>query len=173
LYVKEAPEGWNIEINPEVHTEQFKVSGLTVNSTENLYVEPSVSTPDIPEDKPEGLEYIRMEGVDGYIPAKVVKITIRVPEEEEAGKTFRVGVEAIANWFGQKGMVTFSQSRTFDYYITTISKEYSEEVLQPERSEKTVSEKGNLFGELPETYIVIGILILIVLLQLILYIRKR
>jgi len=171
LYLRDVPEGWNVRIEPEAGVKQFKVSGLTVNSTENLYVEPSTSVSDLPENIPEGVEYIKMEGVDGYIPAKVARIIISVPEDEEAGKTEKIGVEAIANWFGQKGMVTFSQSRTFEYFVTTISKEYSEEIVET-AEEKNISENIE-FLKFQQTYLVIGLLILIILIQLILYIRKR
>jgi hypothetical protein len=165
LYVTSAPPGWEIRIEPELKTRQFEVSGIIVNSTENLYIEPSKPVPEVPESVPEGVEYITMGGVEGYVPAKVARIIITVPEDEPLGKTYKISIEAIANWFGQAGTVTFSQARSFSYSITTVSHVYTEKLV--EKSEKVEE------SEIPWTYMVIGVLILICILQAVLYVRRK
>lgn len=166
IYVRDAPSDWDVKVEPETHLKQFNVSGFTVNSTENLYVDPSSSVPEKPDSAPEGVEYIKMEGVDGYVPAKVARIIVNPPEDTSLGKKFNVRIEAIANWFGQTGTVSFSQSRSFDYDVVTVTHQYNEEVVE---TKDPMEDKGAI----PWTYMIVGLLIIVIVLQAVLYLRKR
>lgn len=130
LFVSQAPEGWEIELEPELHNTTVDIAGITVNVTENLYVMPSTATDTIPADIPEGIEYISSSV--GYIGAKSVKIKIKVPEDEEIGKEFNITISASAEWLGQTGAVAIKQSRDFDYIVTTVAGEFYEEIIEPE-----------------------------------------
>lgn len=127
LDVGEAPEKWDINFEPALHKTKVKISGVLTTVEENLYVRPSETVEEIPEDIPEGIEYISSSV--GYIGAKPVKVKITVPKDEKFGE-YKVTINALANWLGQGGGVAFNQARSFEYTITVTSKEFTEEVLE-------------------------------------------
>lgn len=130
LAVSEAPEDWEIEIEPELHTTAVDVAGVLTEVTENLYAEPDEIVDKIPAEGREGFVYIPAPNVGGFIPAKQVKVKIKVPDDEELGKTFLVEIEATGEWLGQTGTVAFKQNRDFEYKITTISPVFYERILK-------------------------------------------
>lgn len=141
LSIAQAPEGWNVSIEPDVHDAQVVISGVPTTVKENLYVEPSSAVNEAPATIPEGIEYIQ-SGV-GNIGAKFVTIRVSVPKSEKLGTVGRIVVDAAANWLGQGGTVAISQSRSFDYTVTVASEEFSETIVKPQaEAEKAVSEGG-------------------------------
>lgn len=184
LFAQEVPDGWEVEFKPVRHIEMFNVSGVIVNSSENLFVSPTQPVPKRPESKEDGLKYIPMDNVDGLVPAKVVEVTINAPGDAPLGKEYKIKVEALANWFGQTGMVSFSQSRNFEYIVKTASNVYYEELAKKEVED-------DLEGDLPENmsmnsnpdyqsgqkitwnYIAICLLLMVVVIQFILMKRKK
>jgi hypothetical protein len=150
------------KIEPEVHVAQFEVAGQICNSTENLYVEPMgfVKKEGAPE-PPEGVVYIQapMRG-DSWIPAKVAKLTISVPEDAELG-SYSFKVSAVASWFPETGCVAeaaagamLQQARDFDFTI---------HVLYPgEFYERPVTPPAPPFWEqIPTEYIIFAVVIVI------------
>lgn len=133
LAATKAPKNWDISIRPALHTTTVEVSGVMVNVTENLYVEPSEAVDQIPTYVPEEIEYI--SSAVGYIPAKPVEITIFVPRGEKLGSSHNITVSASAEWLGQAGTVAIKQSRDFDYTVKVVAEEFFEKIL--ERISKT------------------------------------
>ncbi len=102
----------------------------------------------IPEDVPEGIEYISSSV--GYIGAKPVMIKIKVPEDEKIGKEFNITISASAEWLGQGGAVAITQARDFDYSITTVAEEFYEKIIEgevPDESSEAGEEEQTPAGE--------------------------
>ena len=118
LEVSEFPENWIITLTPEAHDADVDVSGILTTINENLYVEISEAVDEIPENVPEGIEYISSSV--GYIGADPVEIKIKVPESEKYG-TYDLRIDASAFWLGQEGTAEIQQSRSFDYKIDLVS----------------------------------------------------
>ncbi len=128
LIVSEAPGSWDVSFEPGAAVQTFEVSGQEVDSLENVFVEPTETVAERPDPAPEGMTYLKTGGIDGWIPAKVVKVKIRVPEDAGLGR-YRVRVDATANWFGTQGVVVSKQARSFDYDVQVALGEYSERLL--------------------------------------------
>lgn len=138
LTLVEIPKGWNVKIEPELHEVQVNISGTIVTSTENLYASPSQAIAEIPAIPVEGSEYIRMGGIEGYVPAKVAYLNITVPPGTPLGGSYRISVKAIGSWYGQTANVALSQERTFNFDVKTVTHSFSEEVVvQKEKTENT------------------------------------
>ncbi len=137
LSVGEAPENWEISFEPALHETTVEISGIPTTIEENLYVEVSEAVEEIPEDIPEGIEYISSSV--GYIGANPVEIKIKVPADEDFGK-YKITISALAEWLGQAGAVAFNQARSFDYDINVVSKEFTEEVIEKEEVEEEKEE---------------------------------
>ncbi|MCD6477759.1 MAG: hypothetical protein J7K87_02025 [Candidatus Aenigmarchaeota archaeon] len=162
LNVEEAPEGWGIEINPELHNVTLNVTGVIIHVEENLYTIPCSMDKDwcpTNDTTPrEGVEYLTASGVDGKVPAKYVTITVHAPSGTPLWKEYPLKITATANWYGEAGMVALSQQRDFDYTIKTVMKEYTEQIVE--------EKKGN-------NWICIGVLIGIVVITLIILLIKK
>ena len=124
LEISEYPENWIISLTPDAHDAEVDISGILTTINENLYVEPSSDVVDeIPENVPEGIEYISSSV--GYIGAKPVEIRIKVPENENYG-SYDLRIDASAFWLGQEGTAEIQQSRSFDYKINVVSEIFYE-----------------------------------------------
>lgn len=166
LSVSESPEDWDISFDPGLHTTTINISGIMTEVTENLYVEPSQATEEIPETVPEGIEYISSSV--GYIGAKSVEITISVPEGEVLGSTHDITVSASAEWLGQTGAVAIKQSRDFDFAVKVVPKEFREEIVATTIPEETTTTEQEgvpvgLTGYLIANYSLIGIIIILLI----------
>jgi hypothetical protein len=126
------PEGWEVEIEPPIHEQQVEVQGRVITVTENLYVEPSKPVPEKPEQVPEGMEYLVSGKVEGFIPAKVVKIKVKVPKDAELWKEYPINVRGTAFWLGEGGNVALNQQRNFAFTVKTIKREYTERIITEE-----------------------------------------
>jgi len=142
LSVGEAPDNWLISFEPVLHESTVIVSGVTITFNEHLYVEPSEAVDKVPEDVPEGIEYIST--AVGYVGAKALEIKIKVPVDEKLGTVGKIRIDASASWAGQVGAAAITQSRSFDYTVTVVSKEFTETVVEkaPEREEEVVVEES-------------------------------
>lgn len=169
LSIASAPQGWDIKIEPGLHLQQYNVSGILVNITENLFVEPREPLAEKPETAEEGIEYLTASGVSGYIPAKVVRITITSPKNAPLGKRYGIKINAIATWLGQSGAGIVSQERSFDYEILTQLSEFREEVVKGEKEEIKTGQ------EIKREYIFYGVivLLLVVIIILLYALRKK
>ncbi len=138
LSTAQAPEGWNVSIEPDVHDAQVVISGVPTTIKESLYVELSSAVNEVPATIPEGIEYIQSSV--GNIGAKFVTIKIKVPKSEKLGTVGRIVVDAAANWLGQGGTVAISQSRSFDYTVTVANEEFSEVIAKPQAEAEKATE---------------------------------
>ncbi len=154
LSLMDAPKGWNVKIEPETHQTQVNISGTIVTASENLYVPPSQPVKDVPSPVPEGMAYLTLGGVDGNVPAKVAYLNITAPADTPLGGTYTISVKAVGSWFGQAGTLAFSQERSFDFTVQTITHSFTEEEVQSTPQEKKDSNSNSLI------YIGIGVLAL-------------
>jgi len=146
LEVSEYPENWIISLTPDAHDAEVDVSGVLTTINENLYVEVSEAVDEIPENVPEGIEYISSSV--GSIGAKPVEIKIKVPSDEAYG-TYDLRIDASAFWLGQEGTAEIQQSRSFDYKIDLVSETFyekpiinDEELKESNETEKALETQG-------------------------------
>ena len=109
----------------------MNVSGTIVTSTENLYVPPSQPVKEVPAVVPEGMTYMTLGGVDGNVPAKIAYLNITVPPDTPLGGTYTISVKALGNWFGPAATVEFQQERSFTFTVHTVTRTFTEEIVQP------------------------------------------
>ena len=118
LEVVQAPSNWEVEIDPSLHDIEVKFGGQKITVTENLHAEPTQLSSEPIEDVPESMVCLTLPN-RGYALAKPATIIIRVPESEEAGTKGDIKITAVANWMGQTGSATISQTRDFDFSVKT------------------------------------------------------
>ncbi len=158
------PKGWDVKLEPELHQVQVNVSGTIVTATENLYVAPSQPVKEVPAAVPEDMTYLTLGGVDGNVPAKVAYLNITVPADTPLGGTYTISVNAVGSWFGQAGTLAFSQERSFDFKVQTITRNFTEEEVQSTPEVKKGSDSL--------IYIAI-VLIVLAIVGVGLYVRKK
>ncbi|MCM8830623.1 MAG: hypothetical protein NC918_00290 [Candidatus Omnitrophica bacterium] len=166
LDISEKPN-WDIYLIPPKHIELVNVSGVLVESEENIYVEPREVLPQKPEPGEEGITYIRSPSGKGYLQAKEVKIVVNVPKNAELGKIYPLVIRAEAFWFGREGNIALKQTRTFRFEIKTLKKEFSEEIVKQQQVNQSLTEKSPPLLELNESTLLIllvGVIILLILL---------
>lgn len=135
LALTNVPQGFSAEIIPAVHNASYNVSGIVVETQENLV---AVVTPKelLPKQKPDvippGMEYITMGGIEGFVPAQVVTIRLTAPADAPLWTNYKLRVSAVAGWFdvGSTGAISVKQARDFDYDVRVVTKEYSEERVE-------------------------------------------
>lgn len=163
LEVAEKPEGWQVQIEPELHNVTLNVTGVIISAEENLFAMPCKIDAEwcptselIPR---EGVEYISGSGVKGKIPAKYALITVTAPPNVPLWTEYTLKITAYANWYGEAGTVALNQARDFSYTIRTVTHEYTEEILPVEEKEKSavVVWLANNW-----VYIIIALLLLII-----------
>jgi len=137
LEVSESPENWIISLTPDAHDTEVDVSGVLTTVNENLYVEISEAVDEIPENVPEGIEYISSSV--GYIGANPVEIKIKVPENENYG-SYNLRIDASAFWLGQQGTAEIQQSRSFEYKIDLVSEIFYEKPVTKDGEIKVKNE---------------------------------
>ena len=159
LEVADAPKDWEISIEPALHETDVVVSGIPTTVDENLFVEPGTDVQEsIPDDIPEGIEYI--SSPVGFVGAKPVLITIKVPEDAKLGTVAKITIDGIASWLGQTGTAAITQGRSFEYTVTVASSEFSEIILEkaPQREEEeevvVIRETADEAEEEPETKVI-------------------
>ena len=118
--VSQAPENWEVEIQPPQHEIEVEIGGRVVTVIENLHVEPSELLSEETEDVPEGMVCITVP-TRGYALAKAAYIVVRAPEGEEIGARGDILISAEAAWLGQSGAAAIKQARDFDFSVEVIS----------------------------------------------------
>ena len=129
LGVQNAPQGWEVEFNPPAHDEYLNVSGIITTSHENVFIEPRPLLPQSPQTPEAGFDYLRSPSGKGYLQAKRVQAIVRVPKDAALGQTYPVKLLGEAFWFGQSGNVALKQTRSFEFQISLVKKEYTEQVV--------------------------------------------
>ncbi len=135
LALSEIPNGFTAELIPAVHNASYNISGIVVETQENLVakVTPRSTLPkQKPESVPEGVEYVTMGGVEGFVPAQVVTIRLTAPADAPLWSTYKLRVSAVAGWFdvGSTGPISVKQVREFIYEVRVVTKEYSEKPVE-------------------------------------------
>ena len=120
LDVSQAPDSWEVELQPPKHEIEVEISGRIVAVTENLHVEPSELLYEEAEGVPEGMVCITVPS-RGYALAKPAYIVVRVPDGEEIGARGDILISAEAAWLGQSGAAAIKQARDFDFSVEVIS----------------------------------------------------
>jgi hypothetical protein len=131
LYLKDYPPGWKVKFEPEMHDIQVNISGTITTTSENFYVMPSQPVTDVPVQVPENMVYMKLGGVEGNILANVAYLNITVPPDTPLGGTYKITARAVGSWFGQAATLAFSQERSFDFTVQTITHKFSEEIVVP------------------------------------------
>ena len=152
LEVTEAPDNWEVEIEPPLGEIQVEIGGRIVSVTENLHVEPSELSSEEIEDVPEDMVCITVPN-RGYALAKAANIIVRVPEGEEVGAKGEISISAVAEWLGQTGAAAIKQSRDFDFTAEVIPEAGGEERIVEEGGEEgTGEEAGEGAGPTPSGF---------------------
>jgi hypothetical protein len=141
LEISQAPEGWQVNIEPPLAETQVMVSGMPVTVKENLYIEPSELLTEEPQSMPEGMISIKVPG-RGYALGKVAQVVIRVPESVPLGSTGGITIAAEAAWLGQSGAAAVKQARDFEFSVSVVSgqTEYTEEIIGPGKTQPPTEE---------------------------------
>ena len=116
LEIAQAPDSWDVQIDPPLSDTEIQFGGQTIAVAENLHVEPTGLSAEEIEDVPGGTVLLRV-GNRGYTLAKEATITIRVPESARADTTGQVKITAVASWLGQEGQASICQTRDFSFSV--------------------------------------------------------
>lgn len=163
LEVSQAPDNWEVEIEPPLGEIQVEIGGTIFTVTENLHVEPSELSSEEIEDVPEGMVCLTVPN-RGYALAKAAYIIVRVPDSEEIGAKGEISISAVAEWLGQTGAAAIKQSRDFDF---------SGEVVSEAEEEERIVEEGGGFAAIINRWLPVIIAAIIVILAAILIPRLR
>lgn len=120
LEVSRSPANWEIEIQPSSKEIEIDTANGSISLIENLSVEPSALQPQKITGLSDGLECVAVPE-RGYAVAKVVCVTIRLPESANAADTGEVVVTAEAMWLGQAGAASIRQTRDFVFSVELLS----------------------------------------------------
>jgi|GEM_PF-2680619 len=131
------PEGWNVYVIPSQKQYSWNISGIIVNSTENLYVDPRPLLQSIPEPGEEGIYYIASPSGRGYLQAKKATIYVEIPKDAKIGESYQISVSAKANYFGGEGSIMFSQSRSFNFDVKIVAPQYTEQLVTEPKEKAT------------------------------------
>jgi hypothetical protein len=137
LNVTASPPGWSVVVTPQIHQMTIIVNGVEKTITETLYVEPKpvLNESEMPSPKPNDTYYLLSPSGKGYLQAKMAEVSITVPSSAVIGSNNEINVEGIAQWYGEGGVVLFSQSRDFKYTMNIASPQYTEEIIKPNVTE--------------------------------------
>jgi len=116
LEIAQAPDSWDVQIDPPLSDTEIDFGGQTITMAENLHVGPTRLSSGEIENVPGGTVLLRVPG-RGYTLAKEATITIRMPQSEQVGTTGHVKITAVASWPGQDGEARICQTRDFDFSV--------------------------------------------------------
>ena len=120
LTVSQAPEGWEVRIEPPERQVRVDLDGQLIEVSENLHVEPSPVVEQEVTDLPEEAVSVAIPG-RGYTVGKVAQVVVRAPESAKPGEKADVTVSAEASWLGQAGAAAIGQAREFDFTAEVVS----------------------------------------------------
>lgn len=197
LDATEAPSDWKISFEPKLRKVTYSVMGVLQTIEENVLLKQTPVVKTIPETIPEGMDYVKHPKEEGYIPMKVVKIYVEVPENAELWKEHELVIGATGNCFTEPGAVVPGVATQLNLKVTTISEEGFTEVIPSviegeagdellkdaedlqtteslKETEETLSKtKLTQLNLTPTTTIIITLLTAIVILLIFLLIRKK
>ena len=122
LEVSNSPSNWEVQIQPSAQEIVIDTANGSISLIENLCVEPSALQPEKITGLSDGLECVAVPD-RGYAAAKVVRITIWLPESAKAGDIGEEVVTAEAMWLGQAGAASIRQTRDFVFGIELLSED--------------------------------------------------
>ena len=122
LEVSRSPKNWEVQIQPSARETVIDTASGSLSLIENLCVEPSALQPEKITGLGDGLECVAVPD-RGYAVAKVVCVTIQVPESAKAGDTGEVEITAEAMWLGQGGAASIRQTRDFVFGVELLFEE--------------------------------------------------
>ncbi len=141
LSAEELPKGWSVTFDPLLHDVTVNISGVMTTIEENLNVEPPSDVFETkPETAPEGIEFI--SSPIGYIGAKPVVVTFSMPETERLGTSHNITIIGTAEYLGQTGTAAIKQTRGFDYAITVVAEEFTEEIVSEVEALPEITEEA-------------------------------
>ena len=130
LAVGNNPANLQVEL-PPLQKNNWNISGIITPIEEHLYIDPMPIVEVKPDNPPEGIYYLKSTNVTGYIPAKKVQATVKMPADAELGGTYSFTIMALAQWYGDLGTAQVSQSRPFPFKIRVVTENYSETLYNP------------------------------------------
>lgn len=121
LTLTDAPPGWGVEIEPPARDVVYQTPFGDVTVLENIDVPLTPKTPNC-ESTLTGYELIKDTVTPGTcIPAKVIYVKIRVPQNVEIGKTYEIKLTATGRCLSpQVGNVFTSQVREFTFQVKPV-----------------------------------------------------
>ena len=133
LEVVEAPDNWEVEIDPPLHQIQVSFGGAVIPVIENLNAPPTEVYAEEIEDVPDGMVVLALPNklgpeIPGYTIATPAYIKVQVPASEEVGVEGDIHVHAVASWLGQAGAAAITQERDFYFNVDTVY-EITEELI--------------------------------------------
>jgi len=167
---------WKISYEPELHEEQYEVSGVVESIEENLAVEKRDIVPE--KGSEEGWVYLKHPNEKGYILAKELKIYIEVPETTELWKNYKFIFKANGNCFSEPGTVPVSGGAQLEVKITPTTSYYEKPYGEKETIVKSLGRKiVGLISEPsqmnPVTMIISGMTLILFIIFIILLIIAR
>lgn len=127
LEVIEKPSGWNVRFEPK----SFSLDLLPIVEA-------------IPENIPQGIDYLKHPSKDGYIPVKVVKIYIDIPKDAE-NKEYSLIFEAIGNCFLEGAVIpAISTQLNLDVILTSENYDNNKIGREDKKSDGIIDVFGNV-----------------------------
>jgi hypothetical protein len=162
---------WDIRYDPAFHVEEYEVSGVVSNMSENVAIENSSVVLEIPADIPEGMDYVKHPSKDGYIPVKTLKIYISVPKNAKLWESTGFTFQAKGDCFTEPGAVIPAVATEMKVNITTTT-EYSEKKVSDKKGILDLT--GGVIGiNLTTGLIAFAVLAVIIIIFLILKMKKK
>ena len=127
----EGPD-WEISFTPDIHQVSYEVSGVIQTIDENVALEESSVVLEIPENPPEGVDYVKHPNEEGYIPVKPIEIYITIPEDAELWKDYEFVFEAKGNCFTGPGAVIPGVSTQLNFNVKPTTDFYEKPVTNDE-----------------------------------------
>lgn len=142
-----APSDWKISFEPELHEATYSVMGVVQTIKENVALELTPVVKTKPETIPEGTDYVKHPKEEGYIPVKVVKIYIEVPEDAELWKEHNLIFTATGSCFTEPGAVVPAIATQLKLKVKTISEEFTEVPLEKAAEKEEEKEEVEVVKE--------------------------
>jgi len=181
LVSKSEGADWEISYEPNLHEAQYEVSGVIEIIEENLFLEKKDVVLKVPDNFSIGEIYLKHPKEEGYIPAKQLKIFIKVPENAELWKDYKFVFNGNGKCFSEPGTVIPGIATQLEVNIRTTTEYYEKPYEEKETSNQTSLGKKiiSLFsGEKqlsPVTMIATGtsLILLIIFVVLVILARRK
>ena len=133
---------WEITFDPALHEASYEVSGEIQTIDENVALEESPVVLEIPENPPEGVDYVKHPNEEGYIPVRPVNIYITIPEDAELWKDYEFVFEAKGNCFTEPGAVIPGVSTQLNFNVKPTTDFYEKPITDGEIKVKNETSKA-------------------------------